>query len=253
MIQIAWICFINLLLYTVNTGGISENNADLIRSTDRIPVLSYHNIKAPRKNDWSYFIAPQQFEAHLKALKENGYETILPDDIYAHHTKGMALPPKPVMISFDDTRKEHFTVAPSLLKKYGYKATFFIMVVSVNKKGYMTTQEIKQLYEDGHCIGHHTWDHPDMRKLPDEQWKKQITDPGIKLEKWTGGKIKYFAYPFGACNRQTAAKIRQSGFHAAFQLAGRQDKEYPLHTIRRLLVHGNWTPKRLLSEIKNNF
>lgn len=253
MIQAAWICILNLLLHTVNMEGVSDTGADQIRSADRIPVLSYHNIKAPRKNDWSYFITPQQFEAHLKALKENGYETVLPDEIYAYHTKGKALPPKPVMISFDDTRKEHFTVARSLLKKYGYKATFFIMVVSVNKKGYMTTQEIKQLHDDGHCIGHHTWDHPDMRKLPDEQWKKQITDPGIKLEKWTGGKIKYFAYPFGACNRQTAAKIKKSGFNSAFQLAGRQDKEYPLHTIRRLLVHGNWTPKRLLSEIENNF
>jgi peptidoglycan/xylan/chitin deacetylase (PgdA/CDA1 family) len=249
MIQIVWICFINLLLNTVNTDGISENKADQIRSADRIPVLSYHNIKAPRKNDWSYFITPNQFEAHLKALKKNGYEAVLPYDIYAYYTKGLALPAKPVMISFDDTRKEHFTVARSLLKKYGYKATFFIMVVSVNKKGYMTTQEIKQLYEDGHCIGHHTWDHPDMRKLPDDQWKKQITDPGIKLEKWTGGKIKYFAYPFGACNSQTAAKIRQSGFHAAFQLAGKKDRDYPLHTIPRILVQGDWSAKRLLSEM----
>ena len=217
---------------------------------ESIPVLSYHNIKPSQKNEWSYFITPDNFEAHLKALKDNGYVAILPDDIYAYYMSGKALPPKPVMISFDDTRKEHYSVARPLLKKHGYHATFFIMVVSVNKKGYMTKEEIKQLFDEGHCIGHHTWDHPDVRKLPDAMWKKQIIDPKAKLEKWTGGEIKYFAYPFGACDKQSASKIGNSGFNAAFQLAGKLDKDYPLHTIRRLLVHGNWSSKRLLQEMK---
>jgi peptidoglycan/xylan/chitin deacetylase (PgdA/CDA1 family) len=217
---------------------------------EHIPVLSYHNVKASKSNEWFYFIKPERFEAHLQILKKNGYEAILPEDIYEYYTSGKPLPPKPVMISFDDTRKEHFSVARPLLHKYGFKATFFIMVVSVNKKGYMTQADIKQLFDDGHCIGHHTWDHPDMRKLPESMWKKQIVDPQRKLEKWTGGKISYFAYPFGACNRQSAAKLKDSGFKAAFQLAGKQDKDYPLHTIRRILVQGDWSDRRLLSEME---
>src|SRR5881227_2357770 len=72
------------------------------------------------------------------------------------------IPDKLVVLTFDDASKSHFTVARPLLKKYGFRATFFVTEgwdFATNKKDYMTWKEIAQLHKDGFEIGNHTRDH----------------------------------------------------------------------------------------------
>ena len=68
-------------------------------------------------------------------LSDSGYNTILPDQLYAYLNEGKPLPKKPIMLTFDDTVLDQFTVVNPTLKKYGYKAAYFIMTVSIGKKG----------------------------------------------------------------------------------------------------------------------
>ncbi len=225
---------------------ISWGNVD-INVASQIPILSYHNVQTNPKKPSAYFISSVAFEKQIKHLKENGYHTVLPDDIYNHYTKGTTLPEKPIMLSFDDTRK-----AP-LLEKYGFKGTFFIMTVAIGKKNYMTGAEIKMLSERGHCIGHHTWDHQDLRKLPIKEWNTQIDKPKKKLEEIIGKEVQYLAYPFGLCNDYAVTELKKRNFKGAFQLSGKQDKNDPLCSIRRRRVPGNWDGVRLLKEISASF
>ena len=46
------------------------------------------------------------------------------------------------MLSFDDEDENQYTNGLPLLKKYGFKATFFIMTVSIDKENYMTARQI---------------------------------------------------------------------------------------------------------------
>ena len=47
----------------------------------KIPALSYHNVRAFTTQNPAYFITPERFENHLYQLKENGYRTILPEEV----------------------------------------------------------------------------------------------------------------------------------------------------------------------------
>ena len=123
---------------------ISWSNVE-INVASQIPILSYHNVQTNPKKPSAYFISSVAFEKQIKQLKENGYHTVLPDDIYNHYTKGTTLPEKPIMLSFDDTRKEHFNIVAQILEKYSYKGTFFIITVAIGKTYYMTRSEIKRL------------------------------------------------------------------------------------------------------------
>jgi peptidoglycan-N-acetylglucosamine deacetylase len=72
------------------------------------------------------------------------------------------IPDKLVILTFDDASKSHVTVAASLLKRYGFGATFFVTEgfdFPANKRDYMTWDEIAQLHRDGFEIGNHTRDH----------------------------------------------------------------------------------------------
>src|SRR5258708_26943742 len=102
---------------------------------------------------------PAALKAQLKMLADSGYHTILPDQLYAYLTKGAPLPSKPIMLTFDDTDEDQYTVAWPEMKKYGFKGGLFIMTVSLNRQPhYMTETQVKELYAAGNVIGSHTCD-----------------------------------------------------------------------------------------------
>ena len=139
-------------------------------------------------------------------LADSGYHSILPDQLYAYLNTGAALPSKPIMFTFDDTDMDQFTIAAPTLKKYGYKAVYFIMTVSIGKKGkfvdYMSKEQIKQLSDEGNVIGSHTYDHKNFKKYQGKDWEEQLDKPTKKLEEITGKKMTEFAYPFGLWNAE---------------------------------------------------
>lgn len=237
----------SIILFFISYGNVESSlKIDIV---PQIPILSYHNVQNNPKNPSAYFISSVAFEKQMKYLKEKGYHTVLPDDIYNHYIKGVRLPEKPIMLSFDDTRKEHFHIVRPILEKYGFKGTFFIMTVAIGKNKYRTAAEIKKLSDSGHCIGHHTWDHQDLRKLKFKDWETQIDKPKRKLEEIIGKEVEYLAYPFGLCNENAVQELKKRNFKGAFQLSGRQTKTDAIFTLRRIIVPGTWDAEKLMKEI----
>ena len=222
-------------------------------SNSTVPALSYHNVTGKTGQNSAYFITPESFEAQIDWLKKQGFLSVTPEDITGFYTNGQSLPAKPILLSFDDTRKEHFTTVAPILEKYGFRGTFFIMTVSIGKKNYMSKEDIKDLADRGHAIGLHTWDHQDLRNLPADQWEIQIDKPKCLLEKIIGKPVLSFAYPFGLWNPNTLRELKERGITTAFQLSGRSDPDEPLLTKRRILVSGNWSGDRLIKEINSMF
>src|SRR5215217_7286984 len=106
-----------------------------IMGRKQVPILCYHQIRDWRakdsKNAKDYIVPVAAFKEKIKSLADSGYHTILPDQLYAYLTTGAKLPSKPIMLTFDDTDLDQFTIAAPELKKYGFKAVYFIMTVSI--------------------------------------------------------------------------------------------------------------------------
>jgi len=246
-----------------------------IMARKQVPILCYHQIRDWRpkdsKNAKDYIVPVADFKAKIKSLADSGYHTILPDQLYAYLTTGAALPNKPIMLTFDDTDLDQFTIAAPELKKYGFKAVYFIMTVSIGRPNYMTSEQIKKLSDDGNVIGSHTWDHHRFDRLshtsslkilgkngkitlkPTDDWVTQLDKPTAKLEEITGKKINYFAFPFGLWNAENLPELHKRGFKMAFQLAEKRDPNDPLMTVRRILDSGYWSTKTLHNAIKNSY
>lgn len=243
-----FIFFTQLFTFFLLTDAAAREPAQ----ESEIPVLCYHNIRPSLAGHYPpYTISIGQFSNHMKTLADSGFTTILPDQLYDHLTQQAVLPQKPILITFDDSREEQFTLARPVLEKYGFKAVFFVMTVTVNKTGYFSASQIKQLSDSGHCISLHTWDHPDLRKLSPDQWSRQIDVPEKQLERITGKPVKYFAYPYGAWNQNAIDSLMARKIKAAFQLQGKPSLTHPLYTIRRLQVSGSWSASMLLRNIRS--
>jgi len=193
------------------------------------------------------------FNAQMKMLSDSGYHTILPGQLYDYLTRGSALPSKPIMLSFDDSHEEHFSIAAREMKKYGFKGVFFIMTIAIDKPNYLSSEEIKSLSDEGHTIACHTYDHPLLTKLRDNEWTKEIDEPRRQLEKIIGKPVYYFAYPYGGWNERAIAELKKSGIKAAFQLSEQQSQTDPLFTIRRIMVVDTWPLAKFQKEIHSSF
>jgi len=232
-------------------------DAASILAKAQVPVLCYHQLRDFKSSDSlsarDYIVPVSTFRQHIKALADSGYQTLLPQQLSDYLVYGQPLPPKPVMITFDDTRSDQFDIALPELNKYGFKGVFFIMTVSIGKPGYMNKEQIRQLAAQGHIIGLHTWDHKNVKNYSNEDWEIQINKPRKQLESVTGKKIEHFAYPFGLWNKEALLKIKQLGFKSAFQLSAKRDEDEPLYCIRRIIVPGNWSTTALLKHMKGSF
>lgn len=80
-----------------------------------IPVFVFHSIK------------PQIFEEQLQFLSLNGYRTVSTDEFYDFLTGRNSITEKSILLTIDDGRSSVWTFAYPLLKKYGFKATVFLI------------------------------------------------------------------------------------------------------------------------------
>jgi peptidoglycan/xylan/chitin deacetylase (PgdA/CDA1 family) len=239
--------------------AVSNTIADAatILSRQQVPILCYHQIRDYKVSDSKtardYIVPVASFKAQMQTLADSGYHSISPDQLYDYLTLGTPLPSKPVMITFDDSREDQYTAALPELNKHNFKAVFFIMTVALNKPGYMSKEQVKQLADEGHTVGSHTYDHKNVKTYTSDDWVDQIQKPSQQLQTITGKPVEYFAYPFGLWNKEAIAKLKDHDFKAVFQLAADRDENDPLYSIRRIIVPGGWSGSSLQKIMKKSF
>jgi peptidoglycan/xylan/chitin deacetylase (PgdA/CDA1 family) len=236
-----------------------------IMARKQVPVLCYHHIRPGKANNL-YEVTVDQFKSQMKILADSGYKTVLPDQMYDYLYFGAPLPEKPVMITYDDTDEEQFSIAKPEMDQYGFKGVYFIMTISIGRPNYMSQEQIKQLSDEGHYIASHTWDHSRFDRYKSENLKEignrkrqvndfelQLSDTKKKLEEITGKKVEHFAYPFGVWNKAGIPELQQRGYKQAFQLAAKRDSLQPLHTIRRIIVAPQWSATGMIQAMNSSF
>ncbi|MFV8324712.1 polysaccharide deacetylase family protein [Flavobacterium sp. ZS1P14] len=228
-----------------------------ILSKKEVPILCYHNIKELSANAGemtkTYTVTPANFAQQMKALSNEGYHSILPNQLYEYLVHDAPLPANPIMITFDDTRGEQYSIGAAEMKKYGFKGVFFVMTVSIDRPNYLTKEQIKSLSDSGNTVAAHTWDHHMVTKYAGEDWNTQLIKPKKKLEDIIGKPVTYFAYPFGLWNKEAIPEIKKNGYQMAFILSTKRDSTAPLYTIRRIIVAGQWSTPSVMKAIKSSF
>ena len=115
-------------------------------------------------------------------------------------------PKKPIVLTFDDGNKSHYTWVFPLLKKYGFAATFFIYpnAVKETSKVYLTWPELKEIAAAGFDIESHSMSHPFLTRsniptgdnTPYLKWlNHELFDSKTLLENKLGKKVTLLAYP----------------------------------------------------------
>lgn len=188
-----------------------QPDAIAVGRTLTIPILMYHYISSPPKtNDrvrLDLSVSPTNFENELKYLAAYSYTAVSLYDIYGALATGTTLPPKPVVITFDDGYRDAYVNAYPLLKKYNMTGTFFVVsdFITSGNPAYLTWDMVKEMSDGGMSIESHSRWHPDMRNRQNDFLVYQILGPIEAITAYTGKRPHFFCYPSG---RYDAAVIR---------------------------------------------
>jgi peptidoglycan/xylan/chitin deacetylase (PgdA/CDA1 family) len=187
-------------------------------------VLCYHRFE-DRPRD-SLAIAPAEFRAQMKALKDGGIAVVSMKDVLAWRRGEKNIPSKSCVITIDDGYSSGYTVAWPILKEFGYPFTMFIYTnyIGVGGKS-LTWSQLEELRDSGADIESHTISHRDLRHAPRGQdygvWlHNEVFGSKEILEQHLGIKIVAFAFPYGTHSEVVRKTASDAGYEAQFTVYG---------------------------------
>lgn len=145
--------------YLYAQGRIMESNRLLTDwlSENRGPVLLalvYHGLTTSTDDPLlasPVHLTTEVFEDHVRALRDAGFVPVTAEQVRAWYEGKAELPPRPVLITFDDARLDSFQYADPILARYGFKTTMFVPMVNVerNLPAYASWDQIKAYHNTG--------------------------------------------------------------------------------------------------------
>ena len=195
-------------------------------------VLTYHLIyDEPFTQYTNLFVRTADFEDQLRAMTDAGYTFLFADSFGGCATKS-------VILTFDDGYEDNYTNMFPLLKKYNARATVFMITDKIDKPGYLTSDQIREMADSGLVrFGSHTVSHSDLRSLGGDRLRRELSDSKQIIENLTGQKVNCVCYPAGG---YSAAALAEAANYYSFGFTTRSGKysgegalEIPRIAVRR--------------------
>ncbi|MFZ1043982.1 MAG: polysaccharide deacetylase family protein [Anaerolineales bacterium] len=192
----------------------------------QVPILLYHHILvSPSGSPFCVpvdplCVPPDKFDDQLKLLHDWGYTTITTTMLVKGIMQGALLPPRPIILAFDDSNEDNYTNAFPIMKKYGFTGVLYVVGTYIDQPNYLTTDQIKEMAAAGWEVGSHTMTHQELTVMTDDQLHYEIVESRKYLEQQLGVPILTFAYPFGGENSGVVDYVHFAGYIAAMGAEG---------------------------------
>ncbi len=129
-----------------------------------------------------------------------------------------------IALTFDDGPNEPFTSQViDILKGQKIRATFFI----VGQNAERFPGSIRQLFDEGHELGNHTWTHEVLPLKTPAQIRDELTRTSDLIEKSTGSRPTLFRSPHGWRNPWVNRVVRECGMVPVAWTLGVWDTDRP--------------------------
>lgn len=183
-----------------------------------------------------YVVSQDAFLKQMEYLAENGFTVLLLDEL----AQLSRWPDKGIVLTFDDGHSSNYTIAYEILRKFGFRAHFFLTTSWLNSPGFLSTAQIQEMATMGMSIGSHGVTHSffdDMSKamvLNELQQSKEV------LESYVSGPLASFSAPGGRYSTSVIVIARELGYKifcsSVFDLLTQKGME---EVIPRLAVKQN--------------
>lgn len=175
-------------------------------------VLMYHQI-AYLKNDMN--TTPELFKEQMEYLYKNNYNIIPSMQLVNAINDKKPLPPKSVVITFDDGWRSQ-KVAMNILKEYKYPAMFGLITEyqTFKNRTYLQRDDIEEYKDYDFTFVNHSHTHfvKDFLGFPEHD----VEVSKAQVIRTTGKFVPIYVYPYGKKNKELLEAIKKNGYIAGF-------------------------------------
>jgi peptidoglycan/xylan/chitin deacetylase (PgdA/CDA1 family) len=180
------------------------------------PILLYHHISNAYIGN-RYYVTPATFRTQLQTLRDWGYTSITVSTLVDTLIHGGDLPPRPVVITFDDGNLDIYQYAFPIMHEMGFVGTFYIVANRLHSNDFVDANQLIEMINDGWEVGSHSMSHVDLT-LDHSVARYEILQSRLTLEDALGVPINTLAYPYGKIDEFVANKTSEYGYQAGMGL-----------------------------------
>ncbi len=176
----------------------------------RVPVLMYHRIVAPADAGPSLpglVIDPILFAQQMSLLATAGWHTITLATLQADLARGRRPAPRTFVITIDDGHTDGVTNALPILRRFGFVATYFVVMGRIHNSNYLSPADLRTLADAGMEIADHTMDHHNVARLHGAALAHDINAAAGLIRQITGRAPTTFAYPAGEWSLEAVGAV----------------------------------------------
>lgn len=209
----------------------------------KLPILMYHAIhtmdpsEAPNAN---LIVDPKVFEEQVKAMADDGYYFLTPEEAYRVLDKNEKPANKVVWLTFDDSMIDFYQIAYPIMKKYKVKATNNVITSYTDEKrvSNLSLEQMTEMKKNGMSFQDHTVNHPDLSQESSESQTAELKDSKTYLDTNLNQETIAVAYPSGRYSDSTLEIAKSLNYKLGVTtnegLASASDGLFSLNRIRIL-------------------
>ena len=192
-----------------------------------LPILMYHQIVVDEPKD-IHAVSIEAFESQIGWLHKQAYKSVTVEEQFIDHASVQPSSSlRRIAITFDDGYLDAFTNALPILKKYDFKATFFLVANRVGcandwddapgllGEPLMDWHHINEMADYGINFGAHSCTHPDLTAIPAQQAEEEIRESRRIIEEQLQRPIRAFSYPYSQFNESIVKMVSENGYYFA--------------------------------------
>jgi peptidoglycan/xylan/chitin deacetylase (PgdA/CDA1 family) len=189
----------------------------------------YHKVTALTPNRIA--VTPESFREQQEYLARN-YRIVSLDEVRRWVRGETALPPRAVLLTFDDGYRDNLEVAYPILKRFGHTATIFVptdfvgsstplphdLALLPTRNPTLSWEQLRGLrgvFE----VGSHACSHRPLTRIPLDEARREIFDSKRKLEDQIECPVYAFSYPKGSIGDFSPVLediLRDAGYELGF-------------------------------------
>ncbi len=216
--------------------------------TGPVPILEYHVLGRPQ-GEVPYpdlYVPRAAFRKQMDWLQRRGYEAVTLEEVEDAWYRGGRLPPRPLVISFDDGYRPQFTFALPQLRRRGWPG-----VLNLKAEGSdLYTSNVEAMLEAGWELAAHTINHSDLTTLEGEALEEEVAGSRKILQREFHVPVNNFCYPAGRFDSTVIAAVEAAGYTGATtEIPGFATRDHP-YELARIEVLGSWTLRDLAASLQ---
>jgi peptidoglycan/xylan/chitin deacetylase (PgdA/CDA1 family) len=177
----------------------------------------YHEVRKPPPGaaNPQLFVRAATFRAQMRWLERRGYRGITLVQLQEAWHGRRQLPPKPVVLTFDDGYLSVYQNVVPVLRRLHWPGVLNLALGNTKAAEGVSRAQVKRMMAGGWELASHTISHLDLSVVPPAELRTETAGSRALIKKWFHVKVRDFCYPAGRYNQRTIAAVKRAGYTSA--------------------------------------